>query len=602
VALAAPIVTAPAVHRMIRARARGGTVAAECVVVTAPIAVAAAVLGFADGSWRDFIRSQEIFAPIQAAMTWYLEIARYAALLDPYSHFGSYARRAAVLICLVVLVWFVTVQAARPSRPGRFVWSGWVVVASLLLLLPTPSKPSHHFGAIAGVGPVFLALFLVAAPRLVRQVAERRAVPVAAMVIAAGSFIATCALVGHGPNSWPYSWNLGMAAPDEPPAVGGWTLDDPILWAGVFVASWVGVRLRSARVAGPDSAATTAAATSITVCLLFAVTTSYLLVSFGQAAIRTSATYSPQSDAWRDPGATRCGAAAQIDVLDPGSAHALVPIDADGSASTATRADPFVPGGWRAGRPPPDELPKGVPVWGSSPADGDRAATGRFESPWYPLPQPPRDHALVTTVSGLTADGNEFRVQFGRQEQSGNVRVLTDWLLETEVDSGIWRSLVIDVNSPAPDADRVRLVAVDTSTAEHGWLAFTAPTLQRWTPLRDYLVRHQPTGVAWQVAFLFPCLEQPRQHDGVTEPAAAAVAWGSEPLSGLRDWAFDPDRGGLMGQTTREATATKLSLRFRDFPQTDSIEAYVFHQPFPPGRYDLVTARRTVSGIAGLAG
>ncbi len=597
VALAAPIVTAPAVHRMIRARsATGRTIAAEWIVVTGPIALAA-VLGFADGSWRDFVRSQEIFAPIQTAMTWYLEIARYASLLDPYSHFGSYARRAAVLVCLVALVWFVTVQAARPNRHVWLGRSGWVVVASLVLLLPTPSKPSHHFGALAGIGPVFLALFLVAAPRLVREIAQRRPVPVAVLAVAAGSVVATCALVGHGPNSWPYSWNLGMAAPDQPPAPGGLPLDHPMVWAGAFVAAWVGLRLVCARVAGNDLAVTTAAAASVTVCLLFATTTVHLLGSFGYAAQQTSATYSPQSDAWQDPGGTRCGAAAQVDVLDPGSARVLVP--AGPGPASVTGATPFVLGGWRPGRPPPDDLPAAVPVWGSAVDRDDRVATGRFASPWYQLAQPPQGHALVTVVSGLTGDGNEFRVQFGRESRSGAVQVVADLLQEVAVDSSVWRSHAIDVDSAPPEADRIRLAAVDTSTAEHGWMAFGAPTVQRWIPLHEYLRDRQPTGVAWQTAFLFPCLEQPRQRDGVTEPAGAALTWGAEPLSGLRDWAFDPDRGGLMGPALREAAVTRLSLRFRDFPAVDKIEAYVFQYPLSVGRYQLSTARVAVSGAAG---
>lgn len=248
---------------------------------------------------------------------------------------------------------------------------------------------------------------------------------------------------------------------------------------------------------------------------------------------------------------------------------------------------PFVPDGWQARRPPPSDLPADVAVWGSAGVSEDRPATGRFEGPWYPLATPPPGQDLVTDLSGLSADGNEFRVQFGRRDPSGDVRVSADRLLETEINSSVWRSLTIDVRSAPPDADRVRLVAVDTSTAEHGWLAFTAPAVQRWVPLNDYLARRRPTGLAWQIAFLFPCVDQPHQRDGVTEPAAAAVSWGSESLSGLRDWPFDPERGGVMGQTAREATVTRLSLRFRDFPGEDSIEAYVFRQPFPPGRYDL---------------
>ena len=82
VALAPLVAAAPVVWRWFR-QGPGGwwAVAGRWVVVLAPAAVGS-LLGFGDGAYRDFVRSQEIFAPIQRAGTWYQEITRYGALLD----------------------------------------------------------------------------------------------------------------------------------------------------------------------------------------------------------------------------------------------------------------------------------------------------------------------------------------------------------------------------------------------------------------------------------------------------------------------------------------------------------------------------------------
>jgi arabinosyltransferase C len=170
ICLAPLLAAAPTAWRVIRARSsHWWEVPPRLLVVIAPGALGA-VAGFADGTYGDFVRSQQIFAPIQRADTWYLEFQRYANLLNETSRFGTYAKRTAVLLCLLALVWFlVTAVIARVRDlpvPQRLMLSGWTTVLAFVLLLPTPSKPSHHFGAIAGVGAPFLALILVAGPGL----------------------------------------------------------------------------------------------------------------------------------------------------------------------------------------------------------------------------------------------------------------------------------------------------------------------------------------------------------------------------------------------------------------------------------------------------
>ena len=193
------------------------------------------LLGFADGAYRDFVRSQDIFAPVQRAQTWYEEVLRYQVLLDTSSHHGSYARRTAVLVCLLALVWFLVLLVAARFRdlvvPTRLPLAGWSTLLAFVLLLPTPSKPTHHFGAFAGLGAIPIALVLVIGPGLVAALDRERRVPQPALLAVALSAVLVAALAGHGRAMWPYGWGLGMPAHGDYPSVRGIRFDQPLWWA-----------------------------------------------------------------------------------------------------------------------------------------------------------------------------------------------------------------------------------------------------------------------------------------------------------------------------------------------------------------------------------
>ena len=134
----------------------------------------APLLAFVDGGLRDFLRGQAIFLSIQAQESWTTEIQRYSFLLTQIP-MGNYAKRAAVLLCLVAPR---VVRACSPRRPGcggcrcrrRCGSSGSTTALAFAALWLTPSKWTHHFGALAGVGSAFLALFLALAVPTVRSV------------------------------------------------------------------------------------------------------------------------------------------------------------------------------------------------------------------------------------------------------------------------------------------------------------------------------------------------------------------------------------------------------------------------------------------------
>ena len=617
VALAPLVAAAPVTWRLVRKRATGWWSAAGCwVVILAPVAVGS-LLGFADGAYRDFARSQEIFAPIQRAQTWYEEVVRYSVLLDTTSHHGSYARRTVVLVCLMALVWFVVLSVAARARdlvvPARLPLAGWSTLLALVLLLPTPSKPTHHFGALAGLGAVFLALVLVIGPRLLAALDRERRVPQPALVGVALATVLVAALAGHGRAMWPYEWGLGRPAFGDYPSVRGIEFDQPLWWAlGLAVLTAGALLVAHLRAPHRRRLALGVSVPALVVALL-AVTTGWTVGDFARAATRTSTTWSPQADALADPSASRCGVGGQIDVLDPRDARGLVPAAPSGASVAALddpdapaperRTEPFLPGAFFPAEPPPPDIPVAVPVWGSflvpEPGANADARTGAFTTDWFRLPPSSGETGLAVAVSGRTRGDVGLRVEYGRRTAEGFVPVGGAPLGAQDRESIAWRTVpLLDEAAPPPGADAVRLAARDDSTTTGGWLAFTAPTERRWVPLPEFLPADAAVGIAWQIRSQFPCLRQPRKQAGITEPAVAAIGYGPTLERALDDWTFDPDRGGLLGHAEREGPGTLLTTRVREVgDQVDDVYVIDLTPPYPDGGYALTRERHTVSGM-----
>ncbi|MEJ2863343.1 arabinosyltransferase domain-containing protein [Actinomycetospora flava] len=633
ITLAPLIVAAPAMWRHIAERSSSAWAAAgRWVVVLAPVAVGS-LLGFADGAYRDFVRSQDIYAPIQRAQTWYEEIVRYGALLDTLTHFGSYARRAVILICFLALVWFLVLFVAARARevviPARLPLAAWSTMLAFALLLPTPSKPTHHFGAFAGLGAVLIALVVVEAPRLLAALDRHRRVPQGAMVAAAVTAVLVFALAGHGRAMWPHGWGMGRPSDGDVPSVRGVDFDQPLWWAlglaAVTVAVWLLARWRAPHL----QRLALGAAVPVMACVLLLTFTLWTVGDFVRATRLTADGWSPQVDALRDPGGARCGLAEQIDVLDPRGSRALAPVTLPGAPpeppipavddpeapAPEQRGEPFVPGAFFPRSPLPADVPPGTPAWGSFlvPGSGANADSreGTFTTGWFRLPDPARG-GVVVAVSGRTGDDVSLRAEYGRTGPGGFVP-MGSTPVATEDESTAWRPVALTEEPdptatrpspntpPPPGADAVRLVADDRSASTGGWLAFTAPMERPWVPLQQYLPAGAAVGLPWEIGFLFPCQRQPRQQAGITEPAVAAVGYGETLEAALGGWAFDPSRGGLLGHAGREAPdgePTQLTTRVRGVgDEIDDVHVVDLRPPYPADGYDLTRERQTVPGM-----
>jgi hypothetical protein len=166
------------------------------------------------------------------------------------------------------------------------------------------------------------------------------------------------------------------------------------------------------------------------------------------------------------------------------------------------------------------------------------------------------------------------------------------------VDSTIWRAqLLEDGNGPPTGATVLRIVAEDTSVAPGGWLAVTAPSVQRWMTLEDYSRPGEASAVSWQYAFLFPCQRKPVQALGINEPATLGVVWGDRPLAFRFDGIWQTNRGGLFAQSLRDSEVTELVTRLAPAPDGASGQVYRLDPlvPLEPS-YRIDPRREVVSG------
>lgn len=553
----------------------------------------APLLAFADGGLRDFLRGQQIFLSIQAQESWATEIQRYSFLLSQIP-MGNYAKRAAVLLCLVSLAWFaVLAGAARMRRvqlPVALWLSGSTTALAFAALWLTPSKWTHHFGALAGVGSAFLALFLVLAVPTMRSVLGMWRPPFGLVAGVVGSYVLAIALSWHGPNQWPYAWLDGVRRPTFTPAIKHVLLDSPLLWLLVLVVVVV-VLLVASRVAGTrDPRLNVLRAVPILVAISLVGTTVYTVYTFGLAAVQGV----PRSSLWAqslaDPTASRCAAAAGTEVLDPLTA---VPLEEAPGLPAPPPATGFVSGGgYYTGN-----RPQGVAadhVWGSLVArDGASAerTEGQVTTSWYTLPD--RTAGTVTVIAaGSLADGSTLTAEYGRRSGATVEPAGTEVLTDAAHDAS-WRTRTL---TPPAGADVVRLVGVDASGAIHGWLAFSAPVVARPVALADFLPRAAPVALGWPLAFSWPCQRQPGIVNGITEPAAFGVLWGAKgALSGFSDGAFQPSRGGAFAQLSRSQSVLELATVQ---PVDPNVQVEMFGSSLGRDRYALLERRRTEPGAS----
>ena len=561
--VAAPIaIFAPRIVAILRASAPGRVEVLARVVLLCCIGTVGLTVIFADQTWDGLITATRWHSFFGPSLPWYREPDRYQYLLGNDQD-GSATKRIPVLVTLALLPVVGALLIRQTRQPDEADYAAarlaGVVATALALLWLTPSKWSHHFGALAGL----FASFLVAAVVLLlqrgrTQVGDRitAGIGVAGAVLVAGA----AALAFAGPNAWwqpavyDVPWANGPIRPLDLP------LDSPLLW---LVAAAAVALITSRLVAAP--ALLTAAVAGITVAVL--------LGSFVAAPVRRTAGSLAVANLRQLAGRSSCGLADDIQALPDGTV--LGP-----AVDTAGVLDGFTAGGgFDPATPPPDRSGTGMAaqLWGSL-ANGPRS-TGTLITPWFVLPPLNSASGVALSVSGRTNRGNRLTLEFGRTAPSGVVllgaRTPFDLVKpnQDQVDGPPeyrpWRTIGVDANQVPAGSNRVRIHAVDATTDPDGWLAVTGPRLRSVVALTQFLARHGPVLVSWPQAFLFPCVHDIVDvADGLAGPPHAILE-APRRLSRLSAVTTDPTQGGVFAGLRHYGELREVPTRLAGHPDVD---------------------------------
>ena len=432
------------------------------------------------------------------------------------------------------------------------------------LLAVTPSKWSHHFGALAGFGAIGIVVVLVALWR-----ACRRREPVVAATAAVATLLLAlgAAFAFSGPNAWWAYSGFGMpgsTGPQRPfDSIVVWLLSPSPLRSPRGRSPGCGGRgVPTTRGPGRVPCARSwprrplvPAATGIVVILV-----SVLLLgsSFSAAGDRAGYSLAAQNRAALAGAPGACGLQDRVEVLTTVPGGPLTPV----RGSTATMSG-FVADGGAVDAPPlrPDQTDgtdgttdtrDGRFTWGSR-GDGD-GSVGEMTTGWFGLTRPRAGQELAIGVAGRTADGASLTWEFGRGDRVvGERRVVEtpepdrgyrgyaasaeqERLQDAASKRDRWRTVTLAPDEIPDEADRVRLRATDDRTDAGGWIAFTGPRVVEPEPLDRWLDDRGPVLVDWAIAFAWPCAgELPRVAGGVAQtPGVIITAPGGPGRPGAR--------------------------------------------------------------------
>ncbi|MBA8827486.1 arabinosyltransferase C [Saccharopolyspora lacisalsi] len=587
---------------------------------------------FADSTLTGVLRATAIHDQFGPSLGWYQELARYTALLST-GGWGSAAKRLAVLFVIIALLIACAAlirQVHRRTNQPRLGLLVGAVAGFFLTLCLTPSKWTHHFGALAGVGSALLAVTVVLLARVGKLPRARREARLFGLFGALGA-AGAAALSFTGPNAWSSYSDWGMLWSSSPVRPGGLPLNSPLPWILLAGASGLvayglvrGRATATAREASksrgvgwttmPSSVLVTAALTSVVV----------LLGTFLLAPQRMSGSYSVGGSNWKSLTGEDCGIEEQVQVLPVASGDAPRP------AEGTTELDGFAAGedGLPGPRPPrePDllraadgslrsesETPVAASpsVWGSF--VGGPSALGSMSTRWFSLPRLTDDQVLSVWVAGRPERGNTLAFEFGTARGGGvrslDRRALTDpepmqrpyadprqgrpgnWR-----DYSPWRLLEIEAEELPPGADRVRLRAEDGTTDPEGWLGFSGPVVRDVVGLDRMLAGHASALIDWPISFAFPCFSRyPRVGNGTAEGPELLVS----PPRGEASMAFDPNVGGVFAGVPMTSRRFETPSRLKGAPGVTWGHVYSVSYGIKRDGYDVSRHRVRVSGAGG---
>ncbi|MCV7131777.1 arabinosyltransferase [Mycobacterium hodleri] len=653
ICVAALIAGSRPVVAIVRHRAaRVGYPAVVLPLIASGVVVLAAV--FADQPLATVPAMLKAHLAAGPSLGWFEEYMRYQYLLQDTVD-GSPARRFGVFVMIGAVVAVTAVLLRKGGRipgvaagPARRLLG--VTAGSMVLMMFTPTKWTHHFGVFAGLAASVSALLVIAVGANVLRSRRNRA-----LVAAATSFL--MALVLTSRNGYWYVSTWGVPWFDKAPSVHGFAASTVFRGATVLAlgaALWFHVHDPSGgtpphepgrrRWWSRTSPVTVAAALMVLLevgSLAKATITQYPAYSVGRSNIDalTGHPCGLANDVLveTDPNASMLtplrGSAAEA--LSAGSAVGFTPngVAADlasdedanpaGTANSVTTntagttSAPTSSAGTSGGQGatgtngssvalPFGLDPKTTPVLGSYGATGPATLT----TGWYRLPTTPPDghrgdliaiaaagRVASTDHDGISHYGQDVHLEYGTSTASGDAAAHGSI---TPIDIGptpSWRNLRIPLSDIPSDADVIRIVATDTDLDPDQWVAITPPRVPRTEVLNTLVGPTAPVMIDWAVGLNFPCQHLITLRDGVLQSPGYRILPDRHGAQTTNLWQ-DHTGGGPLGWIDLLLTANTLPSYLKDDLSRDwgELERYTPRQPnTQPAR--LSTATSTRSGL-----
>ncbi|MCI2416438.1 arabinosyltransferase domain-containing protein [Saccharopolyspora sp. K220] len=577
--------------------------------VLAPVAAAGLVIFvgvFFDQTLQSVLDSVQLKTKFGPSESWYEELDRYDRLFGPWPD-GSLTRRFPVLLLLLCLAASAVVLLRRGKIRGASLGPSrrLLAVAALcfVVLAVTPTKHTHHFGILAGVGAVVAALTALATSAAVLRSRRNRAGFFAGLML-------ICAFSATGTNSWWYVSGWGVPWFNRAPSLDGRSASTYFLAAAAIagaVALVEHLRHDELPVTTPDARRRVLRLGAAPLTITCAVLLLGEVALFATGMYRQRGGYSLGADNIKQLTGSSCGLSDYIGVeTDPRRGMLTASPSQPRSAvrNASARSEDYLEassaGFHRFGFPqaPAWTPPFGfggddAPVWGSYGLSD--SATGELRTQWYDLPPQAGSGAapVVVSFAGSATGMNSLTVEWGRDTPHG-FEITGHG--EVGQDSGRW----FDRRFTVDGATKVRVVAEDQKVDTGGWLAFSAPRVPQLTPMTN-VIGDAPAFVEWPAALVHPCLRLARLHNGVAELPRFRVAGGGIMRDMGQSWSA-PGGGGPFGWLSVASSMREMptylkgelnrdwgSLYLVDSFQEDALAAEVAMEVHPETHWGLWT-------------
>lgn len=563
--------------------ARDGSPLSAAVARTIAVASTSTVALFAafnDGTLSDMLTGQKRFALVETPLSWVDEFRRYSLLWADIP-MGSFARRSVVLVGLVLLVWFVVFaiwsrRASPFAKPAPLSLVGWSFALSFILMWITTSKWTHHFGALASVGPLFIVAMCVGIPRLIAQVrGSDSRLPAWLAPVALASVVPAMILSMRGPDWWAYEWGEGDGIGNRGrPAVLGISLGEDVVWAALAVVILAVSLILVRRRLGSSKAPAALYGLTALVAVFFGAVGTDLLGTFARlATVHDGFTVSKAN--LQDPTGSRCLPDKAIGIWDAASGTPLT--TARGTTSTQ---------GFEPISATDVELPATarVAAWTTR---GSAQGVGSLASEWYSVPDLTDDQHVGVLVSGDFS--TRTRGVLNAEVRSGG-KTETIPLVDSAPRSG-WTTLLIPTPAGGSTVE-LRILAEDISAADGADVSVSAPAIADKTTLHDVATPGAPTAVGWTQAFWFPCDRPMTIARGVIEPPVFATTYGPNGIDNI----WIGSRGGSLAGVQRLALVNTPATGVGQTLNNTWGRVHLFEFPTASHAYDLTQTWVTAPG------